>query len=373
MRLFDDIVRTDFGRIGIRETEYDFLNRSAKPEAEEARRRIEELLSRYPEAGMPHLSSRLRSDNQNFHGALFELVLNRLFLALGCEIDICDLDPSQTRPDFMVKHAGKKCYVEAIVVDPEKGLTGFSHYEEDAFEKLESLSGQGSSASIHTEGILTRFLRKSAITKPFQNIIGKFDPSDGPELDPTHGIDVKPVVDGKWRLTGRLYAIDSNRFVQIATNVKDDSRPEKSIEGRLADKAKKYGHVDVPLVVALNAREFGFDIQNGALDALFGKATLTLTYDERITPPKIGQRTVRKPGGLWQAKSGNPRYTRLMAVVLFKRLGPFKLAAPTMVYFNPFVDTDGMPDVFRRLSHAVYHDDSVEFVEGETLKELLFH
>ena len=374
--LFDAVTRTYLGRANIGESEFDFLNRSARPEAEAARGQIEDLLSRYPKDGMNHLLARFRSDDQNFHGALFELVLNGLFIELGCEVDLCDLDPSQRRPDFSINHAGKRCYVEATVVDPIKGTLDFNDNEKDVIGKLDSLSGQGFGLNVDTEGTLTRLLPKSDVIKPFQDLIDRCEPSDVPLSGLSSRSRTGPVAkisDGNWQLTGRLFAIDSDRFVHVQSGEAKWVRPEKPIERRLTEKAKRYGELDAPLVVALNARDLVFSIRDDALDALFGKVGVEITFDNRTSPPTVlKEQMVRKPGGIWQTKSGKPRYTRLKAVILFERLDPFKLAAPVIVYFNPFVDTSEVPKVFRCLNHAIDRDGNIEYVIGENLQELLF-
>ena len=374
--LFDDFERTCQGRADINETEFEFLNRSAHYEAAKARDRIEALLLDYPPAGLSHLVARLRSDDQNFQGALFELVMRRMFLGLGCQVELSDLDNSQTRPDFLVKDAGKQCYVEVTVVDPKSGTLGSNVYERDVVDKLNTLGGNGFGLAVEFEGALTKFLSKRRVTKPFRQMVEENDVREIPGFPNSWSRTDLPsaqIREDDWQLTGHLFAIESDRFVHEQSSEGGIINPEKPIGRRLTDKAKKYGELDAPLVIAINARELGFDIRDDTLDVLFGKVVVRITTDERTVPPAVvRQETYREPGGMWITKGGQRRYTRLKAVILFERLGPFKLGAPFMVYFNPYVEVGGLPDVMHRLPHAIDGGDRIEFVWGESLENLLF-
>ncbi len=381
--LFEDFERTDHGRANIDETKFEFLNRSARSQASEARERIELLLSEYPPAGLNHLLARFRSDNQNFHGALFELVTRRMFMGLGCQVEVCDVDNSQARPDFLVRYGGKRCYVEATVVDPKSGTLGSNVHELDVIDKLDTLGGRGFGLAVETEGTLTKFLSKGRITSRFLKLIEENNPSDLSRYPYSWNRSNGPsaqIREGDWQLTGHLIAIDSDRFVHEQLVGGTIINPEKPIGQRVTDKAKKYRDLDAPLVITVNARDLVFDIKHDAIDALFGKVVRRITTDNRSVPSTIIQEeTFRQPGGIWIDKGGKERYTRLKALILFERLDPFKLTAPMMVYFNPYVEVGGLPDVMHRLPHAIDRlphaidgGDRIEFVCGESLENLLF-
>ena len=319
---FDNFERTHTGIADHGESEFAFLNRSARDEVVKVRNRIETLLSYYPMEGFNHLRARLRSDeDQNFQGALFELVLYKLLVNLGCEVELCDLDNTQKRPDFFIKYGDQRCYVEATVVDPKRDTLEFNDYEQDVLNKLDTLSGHGIGAVVKIEGTLTRLLRKQYVTSPFRCLIDAVNIDEIPRSDNTYGYLDGPFVeinDGGWKLTGHLIAIDSDRFVHRIDRTPIRIAPEKAILRRLEDKAKRYGQLDAPFIIAINARELGFGSRDDAIDALYGKRSLSMSW-----------------GGLWFMNDGEPRYNRVTGAMFFERLDPSKLAPPMTLYLNP--------------------------------------
>ena len=374
--LFDVVKRTHLGRADFRESEFDFLNRSARPEAEVARAQIEDLLSRYPTEGMDHLLSRFRSDDQNFHGALLELVLYNVFANLGCQVELCDLDETQKLPDFLVTADGSSCYVEATVADPTKGTLELNAHEKDAIQKLNELDGRGLGLVVRTKGTLTRPLNKRRVTRPFQKLIDDNDVDQIKQLIHRNDSGPRPFATLKvddWKMIGSLTVTEGGDFVCSSTGEGKFIDPGKHIEKNVVDKAGYYGTLVYPFTIALNVREIGFDIKGHAMDAFFGKNVLEETIDQSTTPPRtIKHEIVRYPGGVWNYRDARPRYTRLKAVILFKRLDPFNLEVPMMVYFNPYVDVDELPDVLRTLPHAIGRDGEIEFVDGKGLGCMLF-
>ncbi len=375
--LFDDMERVHDGPADVGETEFEFLNRSSLVEATEAREKIEELLAHYPPEGLTHLLARLRSDNQNFHGALFELVLYSAFLRLGCHVELSDIDESAKRPDFLIQSGDDRCYVEATVVDPKEGSLESNVFERDVLAKLETLERKGLGLFVDVEGTLNRFLRKSNVTQPFRQLFEAHDAADIKELTRRHGYDATPsaaISDGNWKLRGRLIAINSEQIVHGVSGEAQYIDPTRSFEARVTAKAQKYRGLDAPLVVADNARELGFDIRRGAMRALFGEMVVDIPLDRNGFPMDgVEPRSRRSPGGIWNNRDGTARYTRLKAVMTTLRLGPYKLDAPVMTYFNPHVDTSELPDVIYTMPHAVGNNGVMEFFDGNSLRQLLFN
>lgn len=374
--LFDTGERRYDGPADVGETEYEFLNRSAAPEVVIARNRIEDLLAQYPSEGLVHLEARLRSDDQNFNGALFELVLFNAFVRLGCEVELCDIIGDAKRPDFLITHGDKRSYVEATVVDPREGILESNVYERDVLAKLETLEQKGLGLLVETEGILNRLLRKKYVTRPFRELMDAHDPADIEDLVRKRGIDAAPcgvISDGDWSLKGRLIAIDGDQIVHGVSGDAKWLNPARAFELSVATKAQKYGELDAPLVVAANARELGFDVTRNAMDALFGRIVVDIATDRKGIPVAgVESQTRRVPGGVWINRGGNARYTRLKAVLTVARLGPYNLDPSVVVYFNPFVQTRELPDALYALPHTVDIDGLIEYVDGRWLGPLLF-
>ena len=114
MGVFEQGPRIDVRLPQHKETAYAYLNRCARPEADEARARIEDWFSRYPAADAGELASRLRSRLDDQHcAAFFELLLHELLLSCGHRIVAIEPKLAHTwkSPDFLVDG---RFYLEAV-------------------------------------------------------------------------------------------------------------------------------------------------------------------------------------------------------------------------------------------------------------------
>ena len=114
MRLFDDTPRTYRGRADHTEGTFNFLNRSALPEYGHVRDLLECYFSRYPSIEQSELRKKFRSQ---FETAFFELFTYELLLRLGCAITVHPtLDKTNKKPDFLARFPqGEEVIIEAVV------------------------------------------------------------------------------------------------------------------------------------------------------------------------------------------------------------------------------------------------------------------
>jgi hypothetical protein len=118
LEVFDDGARDDCRPLQHKESAYAYLNRSALPEAEQARRRIEGWFARYPvpDAGALLLRLQSRLDDQH-RSAFFELLLHELLLCLGHRVSAIEpkLPHTWKSPDFQVESPdGHRFYLEGV-------------------------------------------------------------------------------------------------------------------------------------------------------------------------------------------------------------------------------------------------------------------
>jgi hypothetical protein len=98
--------------------EYDYLNRSSRPEAAQVRHVLEEWYGAYPASEKEELLSRLRSRNDVTHlSAVFELTLHELLRrGGGCITLHPEMQGTRGRPDFFVETlADTRYYLEATL------------------------------------------------------------------------------------------------------------------------------------------------------------------------------------------------------------------------------------------------------------------
>ena len=76
-RIFDQNQRSDASPMRNNESDFEFHNRSSRPEFSRVRALIEEFASHYPKDEVGELITRIRSgDNRHFLSATFELILH---------------------------------------------------------------------------------------------------------------------------------------------------------------------------------------------------------------------------------------------------------------------------------------------------------
>ena len=117
--LFEDKPRTYSGTRSYVESDWEYLDRSSRFEAERVRSFINRWVSEYSANERPELIARFASGNhRNFESALFEVVLFAMFRSLNCEVETHpDLGNGNTKhPDFRVTiPGGETVYVEAVM------------------------------------------------------------------------------------------------------------------------------------------------------------------------------------------------------------------------------------------------------------------
>ena len=118
MGAFDDSMREDSRPPRPKEGAYAYLNRSALPEADQARREIDGWLARYPAEHAGQLLLRLQSPlGQQHEAAFFELLLHQVLLSLGHRIAAIEPKLLHTwkSPDFLVESpAGERFFLEGV-------------------------------------------------------------------------------------------------------------------------------------------------------------------------------------------------------------------------------------------------------------------
>jgi hypothetical protein len=93
-----------------------------------------------------------------------------------------------------------------------------------------------------------------------------------------------------------------------------------SIRGAVEKKASRYGGLDLPYIVAVNALA-EFARETHAVEGLFGTEAIQV----RCVEGEYDCRTVRNPDGAWHNASG-PRNTRVSAVLSTEGVTPWSVS-----------------------------------------------
>jgi len=375
--LFDDMKRTDTSVMQHNESLFECLNRSSRREVVEIRDRLESWFERFPAESQDDVRGRFRSSDDNDHqGATFELFIHELLTRLGCIVKVHpEVSGSRQRPDFLAQHKDCSFYIEATVVDPSEGLCARNPLEEDVVAKINKLTSAHFYIFARVEGKLSRALSWQEVAKPFADLLEAHDPDDVQRMIdegypvPSHRIEV-----GTWSFNGELLPIPSGkRGIRSRTLVMGPARgglvdSSTPIQRSVIKKAKKYGPLNAPLVVAANVKRDIFLDRDSEMEALFGKLRVTFFKNRPNSTPELD----REPDGVWIQGGYKPRYKKLSAVWIFNDITPWNLCdAANCLYINPYDEVTKLPAVVYRLSYASARGDRMQWFEGENIGQLL--
>ena len=330
MSIFDDLPREDIEIPSPDETQFAYLNRSGRAEAARVREKVDAWFSAYPDPHRNGLVARFRSKIDHQHrSAFFELFLYHLLLERGCKVIAIEpkLDHTDNTPDFLVESAKQeRFYVEAVQA------SGLSNQDVAAQARLSTaLSAIDSTPSplhfldLKVTGSPTKPLSTKKLTAGLKSWIAGL-PADksakqaAPFVWNEHGAKIrlsawtrnKPDENGK--------AIGVRWFPLVRID------PSQEIRPALKKKASRYGKLDHPYLVALNALSNHHN-ELAVIDALLG-----MEYFEISTGPdgKEIVKALRRPDGIWYGPpDGQPQNTRMSAVLAFFRIDAWNLVSKT--------------------------------------------
>jgi hypothetical protein len=228
---------------------------------------VEEMFSRYPAAAQDGLRHRLRSIDDNTHlSAFFELLLHDLILRAGCTVlDVePDLEDTRRSPDFLIETPqGQRFYLEATLA------TGRSRSEEgaerrlrEALQAVDSVHSPDFFLDLHISGTPTapvsgrqirRRLERWLRCLDYEQVRRIWDEDAGAICVFTyeqHGarFRISPVPRRLSRGSlQRSRAIGSRMLPAVSV------QPQEPIRNAILGKAPRYGQLDAPYMVAVNA------------------------------------------------------------------------------------------------------------------------
>ena len=336
--LFDDIPRPDMGVHDQHETAFAYLNRSGRPEAARVRQLVENWLARYPARDHEALIARLRSTIDDQHrGAFFELFIHELLLVRGHRI--LEIEPTLPHtpksPDFLVQaKEGHRLYLECVLA------TGRSQQKVAAQARLnQALTALDRTCSprhfldLTVHGVPTAPISIKAMTKSLRAWIAGL-PDDDSAMDALpfqhteHGATISLRAFPRRHPELARRAIGARFFPAKQVTVDDDVR------AALERKASRYGALDQPYVVAVNALDM-FAREDAAIDALFGSPC---TVVEQTADGSTTYRESRQPDGVWCGPRG-ARRRGLSAVLSTERVDPWNFAVRrARLIHNPWAE-----------------------------------
>ena len=336
--------------------------------------RYETWFERYPQYAQESLRQRL-ANGKSVLGAWFELLLHELLFQLGCKVHVTDIDNTEKTPDFLVSHGGYNCYVEATTVNPADNPSMVDRHLEDAISMLNKLDSSKFQLGLSVEGRISRTLSRKELKSTFGKLLSEHDPAmvrKHISLWGEYSAPYAEIKDKGWVLRGELRPIppegkhrtSPDLIVDLGGGYSGDASPK--VQETVSKKAKKYGQLDAPLIVAVNVLDVRFGREAEAA-ALLGQEQIRYYPNH----PEIHDQLVRKPDGVWVQGGYKPRYTRLAGVTMFNGFLPWSPQGSACLYVNPFGHNTDLPQPLYRLPHAKGEDGRLNWVEGIDIETLL--
>ncbi|MBI9103734.1 MAG: hypothetical protein JEY99_15065, partial [Spirochaetales bacterium] len=246
--LFESKFRNDNSRYRENESNYGFLDRSSREIFNRVRNYLNEWYEEYPKEHTKDLEKRLKDFNEeNFYGAFTELCFYMMLKKMDFNIEIHpEIENCNEHPDFLIlKNNEKIAYFEATTSNKKHfGKTETKHAEK-IIEYLNDNLESKVFVNITFEQISKEQPKLKEIKDSIQNIIIKNDINSE-----------KHISVGSWRI--KLGFIESKEGKVLKRPIGLESFGVKFIDSRksllntLRKKAKKYKHINLPLIVAVN-------------------------------------------------------------------------------------------------------------------------
>jgi hypothetical protein len=288
------------------------------------------------------LRGRFRNTGALQHqSAFFELLLHELLRRLGCELQPHpDIPGVSTHPEFLVRSADAGTwYTEATVASdqPEDQVAARKRYEVLG-GVLDGMEDLPYSLISNLRRLGTGNLPGKRIRAELRAFLGTLAPDEIDRRSRSRGL-LDPIMwrfnDEDWDIIFSIIPEDlvPNRVVVAEVSGVQAIDPSSAFKEKVAAKGKRYGPLEQPYVIAVNAISV-FVARDDVVEALFGaeKTDVTLTGFGTAR-----EQEVRSPD-VWTSSAG-PVYRRISAVLACIGLSPWRLAdRPVCLYLNPWAE-----------------------------------
>lgn len=350
---------------------FSFLNRSAWPSSERIRNILENWFSGYPVSERRELRSRLRSNEDHQHeAAFFELLLHQLLVRLGCRVEVHpEIGGTTKRPDFLVCGPdGEEFFLEvALVTDTSPKAVGDQTRLNGVLNVIEDINSPSFFISVEAPEFPKSDVRRGRLATRLSSWLATLSHPEIVVRIQEQGLDGAPRYpwsDDGWN--AEFIAIprssenqaDARTLGYIDVGHAAIVNPAAVIQTKIEDKAKKYGDLQLPFVIAINCQGMfvdPIDIE----DALFGPLKVVIRTGES-----------RSGIGAWLSRGG-PKNTRVSGVLVGRQIHPWSITtASTSLYLNPWAKRPYCGPL-SSLGLATVRNKKVEFDSGISLGEIL--
>jgi len=352
LRLFDQFVRTVHRPAPNSESDYEFWNRSAWPACENIRGVLERWFASYPASHKVDLRARFRERDQNHAAAFFELYLHQVLIRLGLSPEVHPKPGSgKGRPDFAVAGGGgSRCYLEANVVSKPRWFSADPLENEllDAINAVAETQPTWIGVAVSTKGILECSYKRAPIQREVREWLESIDPEVLSATAPSRNPSLRIQRDG-WEVELVAFGplpLPTRRLIQMGPTKSGFLDEGSQLAKSLKSKAKRYGKLDRPLILAINTND-----------------VFTSGQDEHEA--LLGTRHV-----IWCDDSPT-RHQRVHGVLFFRGLLPNNMhSVDSRLYVNPNIQAD-IPEELLTLSNMWQRNGKWQVKQGLSLGAVL--
>lgn len=373
--LFEEKTRTDTDPAFYSENVYEYYDRSARVDAAKIRQVLNEWFRFYPSIEQHELFCRIK---KTFSDAFYELFIHELFRSQGFLLKVHPEIPNSTkRPDFLVSKENFEFYLEAKEskdkTQTQKALENRENQFYDSINKIKSPN-----FFLRIEELIIKSEKQPAtkgLIARIEEALTKYDPDEVQEQIKVSGFDNIPKIiqedpDLKFIVSlipksPTLRKVDAGRPIGMHPIQAFIGGSEDSIKTSFIKKAKRYGKLDKPYIICINAigpKFIGpYDVEN----AIWGTLALAWTDD----PINSKERLVRANDGIFFGLKG-PKFQNVNGV-LVTNIWPHNV--PVSSYWfakHPFSRKDFSFDIFM-LEYFYAENGQIKKKEGRSFGEIL--
>ncbi|MFA5128407.1 MAG: hypothetical protein WC445_00385 [Patescibacteria group bacterium] len=371
--LFDNFNRTYDGPANYTESEFDYLNKSAREGCENARKCLDlwfrEYCIRYPSA-IKDFKGRFCSQSDEQHlGAITELYLHNFLLKSGYnKIENHPETESAKHPEFLVLDDGKPLFfAEAAMVYGRRDRGRVKKFEATILDSINTIESQNFLILVEIESVDSN---RPPSTKKIKECIEKqlncLDYCEVLEKDEEQ-YPKWEYRENNWKLNFIASPIEAearhyqDRFP--SRNIGSINYPIKQIEldeeikETVSKKSKKYGNLRLPFIIVLNViSDSIFYSDEVAISALFGKRTVQSVTDAN------GTRTI-KQGRTFDGIIVHPgtgiQNTKMSGLLIMKNLTSFTLEnVKPVLWHHPKAKYPFDVNFLKDIDHKIYNPSS---------------
>jgi len=335
LKLFDNFQRKYKGPADYGESEFKYLNRSARERFTKARNELEKWFSEYRaenESEAADLVARFRSEDDEHHfSALTELYLYNLLKTHGYTLKIHPKLPGKrAKPDFMAFKNGSPLFViEAVVVFGNPTKRRVEKFESSILDAINQIASPDFLVSINIESVNpNKTPAIGRIKRQIEKRLSKLNyRSVCKQIELTGEFPTWQWEENGWKLKFRASPVkeearmrrgNDSRIIGAIQYPVRRINIDEAIKKNVLRKVKKYGNLEIPLLIAVNViSESMFCDDYTIMNALFGKETI------QISTCADGTHTTR-PGrtldGIWVHPKMGVKNTRMSGLLILSGL-----------------------------------------------------